>query len=307
MELTNSLKSLTVETNATATTTEPSYSTAFVDTLDNSFVKHPGDTVGALTGATPVTVVPGPPSGSASREVKGVHVFNRDTVSHTITVKKVYNGTGYAVAQVALGTLESLVYDGHKWTVFTAAGELKSSALGAATSSAGLKNGSTVVATEAGTGVVHQTTLTLTDVAQAVANATQYQGTLLYTFPEGRVLILGCVANLAQKTTSVVASTLHASSTGAVAIGSAAASNTSLTSTMANIAPSTAFSSSATINVAGTAVNPVLATDTQLDGHTTPIGVYLNSAYATDADVAADATQTWTGTVVLTWIPLGDY
>jgi hypothetical protein len=305
MFLSNNLKSLTVETNATATTTEPSYSSAFVDTVENGSL-NPGDNVGALTGSTAVAVVGAMPNGTKLREIKGVHIFNRDTVSHTITVKKVNNGTGYTVAQVSLGTLESLVYDGTKWMVFSAAGELKSSALGAATSTAGTKNGDTVTATEAGTGVVHQTTLTLTDVAQAVVNGTEYQSTLLYTFPEGRIFVLGCVATLAQKTTSAILSTLNGSSTGSVALGSVAASNVSLTSTMVDIAPATAFTSSATINVAGTAVSPVLAAAAQFDGTAAAKAVYLNSAYATTTDVDADATQTFTGTVVLTWINLGD-
>ena len=42
------------------------------------------------------------------------------------------------------------------------------------------------------------------------------------------------------------------------------------------------------------------------DGTGTAKEVYLNSAYATTGDVDADATQTWTGYVELTWIHLGD-
>lgn len=162
-------------------------------------------------------------------------------------------------------------------------------------------------AVEGGAGSIRTTVLTLTDVAQAVLNGTEYQSTKLYTFPEGRILLLGAVATLAQKTTSTLASTLNASSTGAVSLGSAAASATTLASTMVDVAPSTAFTSSATVNVAGTAVNPVLAAAAQLDGHTTPTPVYLNSAFATTTDVDADATQTWTGTVTLTWMWLGDF
>lgn len=171
----------------------------------------------------------------------------------------------------------------------------------------GVVSGSGVAVSESGAGAIRTTRLTLTDVAQAVVNGTEYQSTKIYTFPEGRIMVLGCVANLAQKTTSALASTLNASSTGAVALGTAAASNVSLTSTMVDIAPSTAFTSSATINVAGTAVNPVLAAAAQFDGHTTAVPVYLNSAYATTTDVDADATQTWTGTVDISWIYLGDF
>jgi hypothetical protein len=157
------------------------------------------------------------------------------------------------------------------------------------------------------TGPLVQTTITLSDVAQAVVNGTEYQSTLLYTFPKGRIQVLGTVATVAQKTTSALASTLNAGSTGALAIGSAAATNVSLTSTMVNLLPSTAFTSSATINVAGTAVSGALGATAHLDGTTTAITVYLNTAFATTGDVDADATQTLSGTVKITWINLGVY
>lgn len=164
-----------------------------------------------------------------------------------------------------------------------------------------------VSAAEYGIGIDKRTVLTITSLPQAVVNGTEYQGTKIYTFPEGLIKVEGCIGSLAQKTTSALASTLNASSVGAIALGSAAASNVSLTSTMANIAPSTAFTSSATVNVAGTAVNPVLAATVQIDGHTTAVPVYLNTAFATTTDVDGDATQTISGTITLTWKNLGDY
>jgi len=154
--------------------------------------------------------------------------------------------------------------------------------------------------------LVHST-FTLAGVPQTVVNGTEYQGTKLFTFPEGRISVLGVTATLAQTTTSALASTLNASSTGAVALGSVTASNVSLTSTMVDFAPSTAFTSSATINVAGTAVKPVLAAPAHFDGSSTPIAFFLNSAFATTTDVDADATQTWAGTIAVTWILVGDF
>lgn len=155
-------------------------------------------------------------------------------------------------------------------------------------------------------GALYQTTLSLVDVPQAVTNGTEYQSTLLYTFPEGRLLVLGCTATLAQKTTSTLASTLNASVTGAVSLGTVAASATTLATTMVDLMPSTAFTSSATINVAGTAVSSALAASAQFDGTSTAKKMYLNSAYATTADVDGNATQTFTGTVRVTWVWLGD-
>ena len=156
-------------------------------------------------------------------------------------------------------------------------------------------------------GAFNYSRLTLDNVPQAVVIGTEYQSNLIYTFPQGRILVLGVTATLRQKTTSALASTLNASVTGAIALGTAAASNVSLTSTMVNLLPSTAFTSSATVNVADTAVSAALAASAQFDGTTTAIPVYLNTAYATTTDVDGDATQTISGTINLIWVFLGDF
>lgn len=166
---------------------------------------------------------------------------------------------------------------------------------------------STVTATHCQMGPLVITTLNLDNVAQTVTNGTEYQGTKIYDFPQGRISVLGVTATLQQKTTSALASTLNASSTGAIALGTATASNVSLTSTMVDFLPSTAFTSSATVNVAGTAVSAALAAAAQFDGTTTAKDLYLNTAYATTTDVDGNATQTISGTIVITWINLGDY
>lgn len=156
-------------------------------------------------------------------------------------------------------------------------------------------------------GPIFQTKITLDNVTQAVVNGTEYQSTKLMTFPEGRLFVLGTTATLRQKTTSALASTLNASSTGAIGLGTAAASATTLATTMVDLLPSTAFTSSATINVAGTAVSAALASAAQFDGTSTAKSMYLNTAYATTTDVDADATQTISGTITVTWVWLGDY
>lgn len=156
-------------------------------------------------------------------------------------------------------------------------------------------------------GPIFQIVLTLSGVGQTVTNGTEYQSTLLYTFPEGRINVLGCTATLQQTTTSTLASTLNASSTGAIGLGTAAASATTLATTMVDLLPSTAFTSSATINVAGTAVSAALAAAAQFDGTSSAKAMYLNTAYATTTDVDGNATQTISGTITLTFAWLGDY
>lgn len=222
-----------------------------------------------------------------------------DTVTDSNGVVWTCVKAGFATGGHAFGYADEAKFTG------AAPGGVSTSVVGIGAVVAGAA--SYVTATEAVFGAVHKTLLTITALPQAVVNGTEYVGTQLYTFPEGRLSVLGCQATLAQTTTSALISTLNGSSTGALALGSAAASSTTLNSTMADFAPSTAFTSSATINVAGTAVNPVLASAAQIDGHTTPVSIYLNSAYATTTDVDADATQTWTGTIRIVWINLGDF
>jgi len=156
-------------------------------------------------------------------------------------------------------------------------------------------------------GPLFKVTLTLNNVGQTVVNGTEYQGTQLMTFPEGRLFVLGCTATLQQKTTSALASTLNASSTGAIALGTVTASSTTLSTTMADLLPSTAFTSSSTVNVAGTAVSAALASAAQFDGTSTAKKMFLNTAYATTTDVDADATQTISGTINIVFVLIGDY
>ena len=178
----------------------------------------------------------------------------------------------------------------------------------------GAKTGATVAAVEYGTGVIHQTVLTLTGtpitLSDTVAPA-QGGGVLIYTFPEGRILVHGSTGALAFTTTSTLASTLNASSSCRWALGSILYNNTSgigtLISTEVSFLPSVTCVSSATINVANTATNGALAASAQFDGTTTPVPVYLNFSVPTASDIDGNATITAAGTITLSWAWLGDY
>lgn len=282
---------LTITMSGAAATTNPNYSVTYTT---------PGgdmtNVAGPLTGATPVTAVTGPESGVV-RSISDVVIYNADTAPVTVIVNKKVGSTSYPLLKQSLAVAQTLT-----WNSRTGVQLSSTTTTGAGT--VAVVTG--LVAAEGGNGVVQKTTFTLTNVAQAVVNGTEYQSTKLYDFPEGRILIYGCTATLQQTTTSAILSTLN-SGTGAVSLGTAAASATTLAGTMVNILPSTAFTSSATINVAGTAVSAPLAASAQIDGTSAALDLYLNSAYATTTDVDADATQTWSGTIVVTWAVLGDY
>jgi len=160
-----------------------------------------------------------------------------------------------------------------------------------------------------------RTTLTLVDVAQTVpagATAAAFVGTKLFTFTNGRIQVHAAACTLQQKTTSVIASTINASMTCQYGLGTVTAAASTLATTMINILPGTGqtvptVTSSATINVAGTAGSSALVVPSNFDGSGASRAVFLNSAYETDADVDAEGTQTWSGTIVIEWSNLGDF
>jgi len=164
--------------------------------------------------------------------------------------------------------------------------------------------GLTVSHKQNGTNV--RSTFTLAAVPQSVINGTEYQSTLLFTFPKGEIQIKSVQATLAETTTSAIAGTLNSGVTGAVGVGSTAAVSTTLATTAQNFIPTTAFVTSTVINVAAASVSPILGTGVSgdffvLGSNTTAAKLYLNSAFATTTDVDADATMTWTGSVTVTW------
>lgn len=165
-----------------------------------------------------------------------------------------------------------------------------------------------VTAVEKGdpSGVIHQTVLTLAALPQAIADASSWKGTEIYNFPVGRISVLGCTASLAPTTTSTIASTIKSGVAGAVALGTAATNSIALDTTEVDLLPSTPTVNSTTINVAAAAVGAALAAAAQFDGTSTAKKMYLNSSVAA-VDIDGDGTLTWSGTITITWMNLGDY
>jgi len=173
----------------------------------------------------------------------------------------------------------------------------------------GAVNGATVSAVESGHGPYHHTILTLAATPVAMADATvQGGGVKIYDFPAGRILVLGVTASLAPTTITAIASTINSGVTGVWSLGSAvAAANAALTSTEADFLPSTAFTSSTTIDVAAAVVTGALVASAQLDGTATAVDLYLNACITSATDIDADGTITWAGTIAFSWVQLGDY
>ena len=175
--------------------------------------------------------------------------------------------------------------------------------------SAGTPNGSTVVAHEAGVGGVHKTTLVCSATPISVsddAGVAQYGGVKVYDFPAGLILVLGAVIDGALTGYASLIDTFD----GDVAIGTATATTgATLTGTESDILQSTALTQAVgEVAVADAVTVATALTESgarHLDGTTTPIDAFLN--FVIDDNAAHGAgTATFTGTITLTWMNLGD-
>ena len=171
-----------------------------------------------------------------------------------------------------------------------------------ATGVAGAPAGTNVAARESGGDPVHKTTLNLAATPITLTDETGvilHGGLKVYDFPEGNILILGVVADLAV----TVAGNLDADAAGDFGMGTVTASNNAnLTSTEVNIIPSTATLMSGST---GDTNGKNIAAIAPLDGTSTAVDLYLNYIWD-DADHNGGS-QTVTGTITVAWINLGDY
>lgn len=163
-----------------------------------------------------------------------------------------------------------------------------------------------ISAVETGNGAYHQTVLTLTDLPITMRDTEQGGGAAIYDFPVGRICRVGASASIAVTTTSAVASTLNAGVTCNYGVGSVTQANATVATTEQDIVQVTAFTSSATIDVAGAVAAGVGAgVLASLDGLATAIQAFLNLAVAGATDIDADATTTVSGTITLNWVECG--
>jgi hypothetical protein len=87
----------------------------------------PGRTVVNTNNTTDVNIVPAPTS-STKRIVDTITIYNKDTVSATVTIKFDANGTEYILFKATLAASEIIEYtDGAGFKVFSNAGSIKNS------------------------------------------------------------------------------------------------------------------------------------------------------------------------------------
>ena len=168
----------------------------------------------------------------------------------------------------------------------------------------------TVTAEEKGDDVTHRTILRLNSVpvtVVAVTTGNGVGGTKIYDFPQGRLLVLGTMADL----TAVIAAGDQADFTDATPAGDAGIG----TVTPANAdalgtdATDDDFATATALTMAAYAAGVQCPSEAalQFDGTSTAIDMLVNLLIdAADIDDGATSTVYVSGTVIVTWINLGD-
>lgn len=177
-------------------------------------------------------------------------------------------------------------------------------------SSAGAKNGATVAATET-IGGLRKTVLTCTATPLTIsddAGVAQYGGGKIYDFPEGLILTFGAVIDGA--VTLGATGTFIDTWAGGIALGTATATTgATLAGTEANIMPevdvAAATAKVAVVDAVSAATALTESGARWLDGTATAVDMYLNLVVDDDASHTA-GTGTFTGTVTIFWLLLGD-
>jgi hypothetical protein len=159
--------------------------------------------------------------------------------------------------------------------------------------------------------LIQQVTFTLTDVAITVTDALAYASKKIFTFPAGRILVLGSIASLKWAVTTdrtATSGTINDSASLTWALGSVAASNITLSSTMIDmLAKQTTVLDGVATAYTATATAGALAASCQLDGTSTATPIYLNVGLETTTDIDHDGILNCKGSIVLTYLNLGDY
>lgn len=168
-----------------------------------------------------------------------------------------------------------------------------------------------------GEGRARSTHFNFAAVSHTLSDTNNYSSQQIYTFPDGAIIIDGGVGSMYFTTTSAIASTLNSGVTCQWGVGSAAASATTLATTMINMLPGSGqtvptWTSSTVISVAPAVANayfkgPGTINLNILDGTSTAVKAYLNFAIASTSDIDADATLSITGDILLHWTLQGDY
>ena len=158
---------------------------------------------------------------------------------------------------------------------------------------------STCTASERGVDPFHYTVLTLASLSVSVVGATGigFGGTKIYDFPVGIIHVLGVTVNITYDTSGC---DLDDADGGDFGCGTTAPDDATITGTDVDLCPSTSVDP---LSGGGTAY---LAANALFDGHSTAKDMYFNQLID-DADIGATEALLVNGTIIVTWVQLGDY
>ncbi len=165
--------------------------------------------------------------------------------------------------------------------------------------------GDGITGVENGDGVIHRTTITLASTPITVPwvadNAATFGNEQLYTFPEGRILILGVTADLSLD----VSGDANISNTGEGdwALGTTIPSDATISGDDENLLPETALTFIAGVD----ALTGALAASAHFDGTSTAKKAFFNLILDIGVVTTASSVALLSGTATFTWINLGDY
>lgn len=151
-----------------------------------------------------------------------------------------------------------------------------------------------------------QVVLTLSAMQIAVTDALAYASQKLLDLPAGRVEFKGGTASLAFAVLTTRASTINDNAAMDWSLGSAAASNVTLGSTMVDLIAKQDKTLDGAVAAYTTAQAANGASPAFFDGTGTAMDVYLNVSFPTGTDIDADGTLAVTGTITLNFEMYGD-
>lgn len=157
-----------------------------------------------------------------------------------------------------------------------------------------------------GQGGSFRTVFTLSGVQIPVTSATKYASQKLFDFAAGKIRMKGGTASLAFAVLTTRASTINDSAAMDWSLGSAAASSTTLATTMVDFIAKQDKALDGVAAAYTTAQAADIATAATFDGTSSAADLYLNVAFPTATDVDADGTLAVTGTITLLWENWGD-
>lgn len=171
---------------------------------------------------------------------------------------------------------------------------------GLAPAKAGLK------AVTTGQGGSFRTVFTLSAMQISVTDALAYASQKLFDFKPGKVRMKGGTASLAFAVLTARASTINASAAMDWSLGSAAASNVTLATTMVDFIAKQDKTLDGSDAAYTTAQAADIASAATFDGTSSAVDLYLNVAFPTTTDIDGDGTLAVTGTITLLWELWGD-